>query len=153
MVKLFLLIDVDQTTNLVTNFRKLINSLNIVQIHCFKSLSYSPWKKTSNTISFVPIIYIDLVSLSVHLSEWTEPHFFQDEAPFLHSSKIHEEVLRRFSLHKHTHITRTWYPQSIAAVWREAMTVGSHPSPIAPKADIKTFPSPPPPLPKEPAVI
>jgi hypothetical protein len=25
-------------------------------------------------------------------------HFFQDEAPFLHSSKIHEEVLRRFSL-------------------------------------------------------
>jgi hypothetical protein len=36
-------------------------------------------------------------------------------------------------------------PQSIAVVWRVGMTVGSHPSPIAPEADIKTFPSPPPP--------
>ncbi len=40
--------------------------------------------------------------------------------------------------------TRTWSPQSIAAVRREGMTVGSHPSPTAPEADIKTFPSPPP---------
>jgi hypothetical protein len=40
--------------------------------------------------------------------------------------------------------TRTWSPQSIATVQRKRMTVGSHPSPIAPKADIKTFPSPPP---------
>jgi hypothetical protein len=40
--------------------------------------------------------------------------------------------------------TRTWSPQSIAAVWREGMTVGSHPSPNTPEADIKTFPSPPP---------
>jgi hypothetical protein len=39
--------------------------------------------------------------------------------------------------------TRTWSPQSIAAVRREGMTVGSHPSPTAPEADIKTFPSPP----------
>jgi len=35
-------------------------------------------------------------------------------------------------------------PQSIAAVLRVGMTVGSHPSPTAPEADIKTFPSPPP---------
>ncbi len=41
--------------------------------------------------------------------------------------------------------TRTWSPQSIAAVRREGMTVGSHPSPTTPEADIKTFPSPPPP--------
>ncbi len=40
--------------------------------------------------------------------------------------------------------TRTWSPQSIAAVRREGMTVGSHPSPTALEADIKTFPSPPP---------
>jgi len=39
--------------------------------------------------------------------------------------------------------TRTWSPQSIATVRREGMTVGSHPSPTAPEADIKTFPSPP----------
>jgi hypothetical protein len=39
--------------------------------------------------------------------------------------------------------TRTWSPQSIAAVRREGMTVGSHPSPTALEADIKTFPSPP----------
>jgi hypothetical protein len=39
--------------------------------------------------------------------------------------------------------TRTWSPQSIAVVRREGMTVESHPSPTAPKADIKTFPSPP----------
>jgi hypothetical protein len=39
--------------------------------------------------------------------------------------------------------TRTWSPQSIAAVRREGMTVGSHPSPTAPEADIKTFPSAP----------
>jgi hypothetical protein len=38
--------------------------------------------------------------------------------------------------------TRTWSPQSIAAVRREGMTIGSHPSPIAPEVDIKTFPSP-----------
>ncbi len=36
-------------------------------------------------------------------------------------------------------------PQSIVAVRRVRMMVGSHPSPIAPEADIKTFPSPPPP--------
>jgi hypothetical protein len=43
--------------------------------------------------------------------------------------------------------TRTWSSQSIAAVRREGMTVGSHPSPTAPEVDIKTFPSPsPPPL-------
>jgi hypothetical protein len=36
-------------------------------------------------------------------------------------------------------------PQSIAAVRRVGMTVGSHPSPIAPEADIKNFPPPPPP--------
>jgi hypothetical protein len=36
-------------------------------------------------------------------------------------------------------------PQSIATVRRVGMTVGSHPSPTAPEADIKTFPSPPPP--------
>jgi hypothetical protein len=35
--------------------------------------------------------------------------------------------------------------QSIAAVRRVGMTVGSHPSPTAPKGDIKTFPPPPPP--------
>ncbi len=35
-------------------------------------------------------------------------------------------------------------PQSNAAVRRVGMMVGSHPSPTAPKADIKTFPSPPP---------
>jgi hypothetical protein len=35
-------------------------------------------------------------------------------------------------------------PQNIAAVRRVGMTVGSHPFPTAPKADIKTFPSPPP---------
>ncbi len=34
-------------------------------------------------------------------------------------------------------------PQSIAAVRRVGMTVRSHPSPIAPEADIKAFPSPP----------
>jgi hypothetical protein len=34
-------------------------------------------------------------------------------------------------------------PQSIAAVRKVGMTVGSHPSPTAPEADIKTFPSPP----------
>jgi hypothetical protein len=33
--------------------------------------------------------------------------------------------------------------QSIVAVRRVGMTVGSHPSPTAPEADIKTFPSPP----------
>ncbi len=38
--------------------------------------------------------------------------------------------------------TRTWSPQSIVAVQREGMTVRSHLSPTAPKADIKTFPSP-----------
>jgi hypothetical protein len=38
------------------------------------------------------VIYINSVSLFVRLSEWTEPHFFQNETPFLHSSKIHEEV-------------------------------------------------------------
>ncbi len=43
-------------------------------------------------------------------------------------------------------------PQSIVAVRRVGMTVGSHPSPTTPEADIKTFP-PPPPLPQEPAVI
>jgi len=42
-------------------------------------------------------------------------------------------------------------PQSIVAVQRVGMTVGSHPSPTALEADIKTFP--PPQLPKEPAVI
>jgi hypothetical protein len=36
-------------------------------------------------------------------------------------------------------------PQSIVAVRRVGMTVGSHPSPTAPKADIKTFPPPLPP--------
>jgi hypothetical protein len=36
-------------------------------------------------------------------------------------------------------------PQSIAAVRRVGMMVGSHPSPTAPEADIKTFPSPLPP--------
>jgi hypothetical protein len=36
-------------------------------------------------------------------------------------------------------------PQNIAAVRRVGMTVESHPSPTAPEADIKTFPSPPPP--------
>ncbi len=40
--------------------------------------------------------------------------------------------------------TRTWSPQNIAAVRREGMTIGSHPSPTAPEADIKTFPSHPP---------
>jgi hypothetical protein len=55
------------------------------------------------------ILYINSVSLSVRLSEWTEPHFFQDEAPFLHSSKIHKEVLRCSSLHKHTHINFLLY--------------------------------------------
>jgi hypothetical protein len=39
------------------------------------------------------------------MSEWMEPHFFQDEAPFLHSSKIHEEVLRRSSLHNHSSLS------------------------------------------------
>jgi hypothetical protein len=34
-------------------------------------------------------------------------------------------------------------PQNIATVQRVGMTVGSHPSPTAPEADIKTFPSPP----------
>ncbi len=34
-------------------------------------------------------------------------------------------------------------PQSITVVRRVGMTIGSHPSPTAPKADIKTFPSPP----------
>jgi len=34
-------------------------------------------------------------------------------------------------------------PQSIAAVRRVGMTVGLHPSPTAPEANIKTFPSPP----------
>jgi len=34
-------------------------------------------------------------------------------------------------------------PQNIAAVRRVGMTVGSHPSPATPEADIKTFPSPP----------
>ncbi len=34
-------------------------------------------------------------------------------------------------------------PQSIIAVRRVGMTVGSHPSPTAPEADIKTFPPPP----------
>jgi hypothetical protein len=33
-------------------------------------------------------------------------------------------------------------PQSIAAIRRVGLTVGSHPSPTALKADIKTFPSP-----------
>ncbi len=55
------------------------------------------------------ILYIDLVSLFVRLSEWTEPHFFQDEAPFLHSSKIHKEVLRRSSLHKHSKSVCLWW--------------------------------------------
>jgi hypothetical protein len=36
-----------------------------------------------------------------------------------------------------------WSPQSIAAVQREGMTVGSHPSPTTPEVDIKTFPSAP----------
>jgi hypothetical protein len=36
------------------------------------------------------------------------------------------------------------FPQNIVVVRRVGMTVGSHPSPIAPEADIKTFPSPPP---------
>jgi hypothetical protein len=58
-----------------------------------------------NIYIYIYILYINSVSLSVCLSEWTEPHFFQDEAPFLHSSKIHEEVFRRSSLHKHTHIS------------------------------------------------
>jgi hypothetical protein len=40
--------------------------------------------------------------------------------------------------------TRTWSPQSIAAVRRKGMTVRSHPSPTAPVAAIKTFPPPPP---------
>jgi len=35
-------------------------------------------------------------------------------------------------------------PQSIAAVRKVGMMVGSHPSPIAPEADIKTFPFSPP---------
>jgi len=35
-------------------------------------------------------------------------------------------------------------PQSIAAIRRIRMTVGLHPSPTAPEADIKTFPFPPP---------
>ncbi len=35
--------------------------------------------------------------------------------------------------------------QSIVAVQRVGMTVGSHPFPTTPEADIKTFPSPPPP--------
>jgi len=39
-------------------------------------------------------------------------------------------------------------PQSIAVVRRVGMTVGSHPSPTAPEADIKTFPSPLPPTTK-----
>jgi len=39
--------------------------------------------------------------------------------------------------------TRTWSSQSITAVRKEGMTVKSHPSPIAPQADIKTFLSPP----------
>ncbi len=39
--------------------------------------------------------------------------------------------------------TRTCFPQSIAAVRREGMTVRSHPSPTAPEADVKTFPFPP----------
>jgi hypothetical protein len=43
-------------------------------------------------------------------------------------------------------------PQNIAAVRRIEMTVGSHPSPTAPEADIKIFPSPHP-LPKELAII
>jgi len=43
--------------------------------------------------------------------------------------------------------------QNIVAVRRVGMMVGSHPSPTAPEADIKTFPSPLPPLPKEPAII
>ncbi len=60
----------------------------------------SPMLKQPGDLQF---IYINSVSLFVRLSEWTEPHFFQDEAPFFHSSKIHEEVLRRSSLHKHTH--------------------------------------------------
>jgi hypothetical protein len=34
-------------------------------------------------------------------------------------------------------------PQIIAAIQRVGMMVGSHPSPTAPEADIKTFPSPP----------
>jgi len=34
-------------------------------------------------------------------------------------------------------------PQSIVVVRKVGMTVGSHPSPTAPKANIKTFPSPP----------
>jgi len=36
-------------------------------------------------------------------------------------------------------------PQNIAAVRRVGMMVGSHPSPTAPEADIKTSPPPPPP--------
>jgi len=44
-------------------------------------------------------------------------------------------------------------PQSLAAGRRVGMTVGSHPSPPAPEADIKTFPYPPPPLLKELTVI
>ncbi len=39
--------------------------------------------------------------------------------------------------------TKTWFPQSITAVRKEGMTVGSHPSPTAPEVDIKSFPSPP----------
>ncbi len=35
-------------------------------------------------------------------------------------------------------------PQSIAIVRKVGMTVGSHPSPTAPEANIKTFPWPPP---------
>jgi len=35
------------------------------------------------------------------------------------------------------------FPQSIAAVRRVGMTVGSHPFPTTPEANIKTFPSPP----------
>jgi hypothetical protein len=38
--------------------------------------------------------------------------------------------------------TRTWFPQSIKAVRREGMTVGSHAFPTAPEADIKTSPPP-----------
>jgi hypothetical protein len=45
-------------------------------------------------------------------------------------------------LHRPGVQTKTWSPQSIAAIRREGMTVESHPSPTAPEADIKTFPSP-----------
>jgi hypothetical protein len=74
----------------------------MIDIHAFTSkqkcyiiVEINTYKKGPMHNDIKSYIYIHLVSQLINAKpEWTEPHFFQDEAPFLHSFKIHEEVLR-----------------------------------------------------------